>query len=125
VPDARVRPVITDAADCGRFEAHVDNVLAGVLEYVLKRGRLALIHTEVLPDREGRGIGAALVRHALDHARASGLRVIPLCEYVQSYLARHPEDDDIVVGRARGTPAGDRSGDVTATIDHGIDGGGA
>lgn len=104
MPDERVRPVITDAPDRGRFEAHFDDVLVGVLEYVLKHGRLALIHTEVLPDREGKGIGSALVRHALDHARASGLRVIPMCPYVQRYLARHPEDDDIVVGRARGTP---------------------
>lgn len=104
MPDARVRPVITDAADHGRFEAHVDDELAGVLEYVRKRGRLALVHTEVLPDREGQGIGAALVRHALDHARATGLRVIPICPYVQTYLARHPEDHDIVVGRPRATP---------------------
>jgi uncharacterized protein len=102
VPDVPARPVITDAAEHGRFEAHLDGELAGVLEYVGKHGRLALVHTEVLPANEGQGIGSALVRHALDHARQSGLRVIAVCPYVQSYLARHPEDDDIVVGRAGG-----------------------
>jgi hypothetical protein len=96
-------PVITDAAEGGRYEAHLNGELAGILEYVLKHGRLALVHTEVLPSHEGRGIGSALVRYALDLARANGLRVIAVCPYVQSYLARHPEDDDIVVGRPNAT----------------------
>jgi predicted GNAT family acetyltransferase len=55
-------PVISDAAERGRYEAHVGGELAGVLEYVLKHGRLALVHTEVLPTHEGQGIGSALVR---------------------------------------------------------------
>ena len=97
------RPVISDAAERGRYEAHVDAELAGILEYVLKYGRLALVHTEVLPSHEGQGIGSALVRYGLDLARSNGWRVIAVCPYVQSYLARHPEDDDIVVGRGSAT----------------------
>jgi hypothetical protein len=100
---ASATPTITDAPERGRFEAHLHGDLAGVLEYVVKHERLALIHTEVLPAHEGQGIGSALVRHALDHARARGFRVIAVCPYVQSYLARHPEDDDIVVGRPNAT----------------------
>ena len=103
MPDIPSRPVISDASDRGRYEAHVEGELAGILEYVLKYGRLALVHTEVLPSHEGQGIGSSLVRHALDHARASGLLVIAVCPYVQSYLARHPLDDDIVVGRGNAT----------------------
>jgi predicted GNAT family acetyltransferase len=99
VPDTAARPVITDAPERERYEAHLDGELAGVLEYIHKRGRIALIHTEVLPIHEGRGVGSALVRFALDDARRRGLRVIANCPYVQGYLARHPEDDDIVVGR--------------------------
>ena len=103
MPDIPTRPVISDAPERGRYEAHIEGELAGVLEYVLKYGRLALVHTEVLPSHEGQGIGSSLVRHALDHARASGFRVIATCPYVQSYLVRHPEDDDIVVGRGTAT----------------------
>jgi uncharacterized protein len=99
------RPVITDAVERGRYEAHLDGKLAGVLEYIIKRGRIALIHTEVLPAHEGRGVGSTLVRFALDDARRRGLRVIATCPYVQDYLTRHPEDDDIVVGRARAAPS--------------------
>lgn len=103
MPDGPPRPEITDAAERGRYEAYVDGELAGVLEYVLKYGRLALVHTEVLPSHEGQGIGSGLVRYALDLARSNGWRVIAVCPYVQSYLARHPEDDDIVVGRGSAT----------------------
>ena len=98
-------PVITDAIARERYEAHLDGELAGVLEYIVKRGRIALIHTEVLPDHEGQGVGSGLVRFALDDARRRELRVIATCPYVQAYLIRHPEDDDIVVGRGRATPA--------------------
>jgi uncharacterized protein len=91
------RPVITDAAERGRFEAHLESELAGVLEYVVKYGRIALVHSEVRPRYEGRGVGSALVGFALDDARRRGLRVIAICPYVQDYLTRHPEFDDIVV----------------------------
>ena len=93
------RPVITDAPARDRYEAHLDGELAGVLEYIVKRGRIALVHTEVLPVHEGQGVGSALVRFALDDARRRELRVIAMCPYVQAYLTRHPQDDDIVVGR--------------------------
>jgi predicted GNAT family acetyltransferase len=99
------RPVITDATDRGRYEAHLDGELAGVLEYKVTRGRIALIHTEVLPVHEGRGVGSALVRFAFDDARRRGLGVIATCPYVKEYLTRHPEVDDIVVGRGRASLA--------------------
>ncbi len=93
-------PEVTDAPERERYEATIDGALAGILEYMVRRERIALIHTEVLPAYEGRGVAAAIVRFALDDARRRGLRVIATCPYVQSYLARHPEDLDIVVGRS-------------------------
>jgi predicted GNAT family acetyltransferase len=93
---------ITDAAERQRYEAHLDGGLAGVLEYVVKHGRIALVHTEVSPDYEGRGVAAGLARFALDDARRRGLRVIASCPYVQRYLAKHPADHDIVVGMTPG-----------------------
>jgi predicted GNAT family acetyltransferase len=57
---------------------------------------LLLTHTEVPPALEGRGIAAALVKAALDWARAEGLRVRPLCSYVVAYMRRHPETQDLL-----------------------------
>jgi hypothetical protein len=94
--------VIADAPEHQRYEARLEDVPVGVLEYLVKRERIALIHTEVAPNYEGRGIAASLARFALDDARRRGLRVIAICPYVQRYLATHPEDHDIVVGMTRG-----------------------
>ena len=91
-------PEIHDATDRGRYEAHVGETLAGVLEYRVAHERLALVHTEVSPKFEGRGIASALARFALDDARRRGLPVIASCPYIKTYLARHPEDHDIVIG---------------------------
>lgn len=93
---------ITDDADGQRYEAREGDELAGFLEYVLKRGRLALIHTKTVAGHEGRGIAAQVVRFALNDARRRGLPVIPICPYVKAYLERHPEQADIVVGASRG-----------------------
>lgn len=93
---------ITDAAGVERYEATLDGQLAGVLEYVVRRDRIALIHTEVDPSYSGRGIGSKLARFALDDARARGLRVIPSCPYVRAFLERHPEYQDLVAGQSSG-----------------------
>lgn len=90
--------LIADAPERQRYEAHVDDALAGVLEYVVRRDRIILVHTQVSPEFEGRGVAAALTRFALDDARQLGRRVIAACPYVKQYLARHPDDLDIVIG---------------------------
>lgn len=97
--DLANEPIVADAPERERYEATVGGELAGFLEYMLRRQRIALVHTEVLPAFEGRGVAARLVRWALDDARARGLGVIATCPYVRSYLERHPEEADVVVGR--------------------------
>ena len=79
----------------GRFQACVDGHLC-VADYRLDGGRMQMTHTEVHPALEGRGIAAALVRAALDHARAHGLTVVPLCSYVRAYMRRHPDTQDLL-----------------------------
>jgi predicted GNAT family acetyltransferase len=78
-----------DAA-LGRFSAHVHGHLC-VCDYRLRDGVMVMTHTEVAPELEGQGIAAELVRAALAHAREHGLKVRPLCSYVQAYMRRHPE----------------------------------
>jgi predicted GNAT family acetyltransferase len=98
--DPEMGPVITDAEAAQRYEARSESDLAGFIDYAVKRDRIALIHTEVLPAYRGQGIAEELVRFALDDARRRGLRVIATCPYVRSYVQRHPETHDIVVGMA-------------------------
>lgn len=71
-----------------RFEVEADGHLA-ILEYALEEGAIALVHTEVPPQLEGRGLGSKLVKAALDYAEGQGLKVIPQCPFVASYIERH------------------------------------
>jgi predicted GNAT family acetyltransferase len=79
----------------GRFRATVHGHLC-VCDYRLREGVMFVTHTEVAPELEGQGIAAALVRAALAHAREHGLKVRPLCSYVQAYVRRHPEVQDLL-----------------------------
>ena len=54
-------------------------------------------HTGVPAALGGRGIAAALVAHALAHARAQGWRVQPVCSYVRAYMQRHPDTQDLII----------------------------
>jgi len=76
--------------DVHGFEATVDGHV-GRLDYEMHEGVLTIVHTEVDPALEGRGVAGALVRAALDHARANGLKVRARCAYAASYMDRHPE----------------------------------
>ena len=74
-----------------RFETDLDGHTA-FLNYKQRGGSLILVHTEVPAEVGGRGAGAALVRTALEYARANALKVVPLCPFVKSYMERHPEN---------------------------------
>jgi uncharacterized protein len=93
-----VEPTVVDTPAANRYEARVDDNLAGFLDYVAKRGRLALVHTEVLPAFRGLGIADRLARFAIDDARRREVKVIAVCPYVRAFVERHPDTRDIVVG---------------------------
>jgi predicted GNAT family acetyltransferase len=87
---------VTDRADQLRYEIEVDGELAGFLLYRREPGVLELVHTDVDPKWEGKGVGAALVKGALDDVRARGLKMRPYCPFVAAYIRRHPEYEDLV-----------------------------
>lgn len=66
------------------------------IEYKLSHQTLFLVHTEVPPALEGKGVGSAIVQKALQYAKDNGYKIIPICPFVQSYLRRHKEWNDIV-----------------------------
>jgi uncharacterized protein len=74
----------------GRYEATVDGYTAE-LTYHVRGDRLVLPHTGVPRAIEGRGIGSALVRAAVEDAIRQDLTIVPLCWFVRSWLNRHPD----------------------------------
>jgi predicted GNAT family acetyltransferase len=87
---------VTDRPNELRYEIEVDGEVAGFLMYRVESGVLELVHTDVDPKWEGKGVGAALVQGALDDVRARGLKVRPYCPFVAAYIRRHPEYEDLV-----------------------------
>jgi len=87
---------ITNNAAQHRYEAAIDGKLAGYCEYNLLTEAILFSHTEVLPEFEGRGVGSALARHVLDDARARGLHVIPVCQFIAGWLRKHRDYVDLV-----------------------------
>ncbi|MGV9772009.1 GNAT family N-acetyltransferase [Streptosporangium sp. NPDC003464] len=78
------------------FEAEMEGKHAGQLEFTRHEGLIIYTHTEVEPEFEGNGVGGALVRTALDAARAEGVKVVPRCPFVKTWIERHPDYADLV-----------------------------
>jgi predicted GNAT family acetyltransferase len=79
-----------------RYELVDDGRVLGEILYRRDPDRIVLVHTEVPPELEGKGLASRLVAGALDDIRARGLRVVPVCPFVRSYLRDHPGFDDLV-----------------------------
>jgi uncharacterized protein len=87
--------VVKDNPAEERFEVHDGDELAGALYYEQRGEALALVHTEIEPAFNGRGLGSVLVRRTLEQLRERGVKILPLCPFVRSYLEKHPEYDDL------------------------------
>lgn len=79
-----------------RYEILVDGTLAGFTHYMPHEGSLVFDHTLIKENFSGRGLASVLVRGALDDVRATGVRIVPLCEYIAGWLPKHPDYEDLV-----------------------------
>jgi predicted GNAT family acetyltransferase len=93
--DSSEEPRVRDNPDEERYELWLGETLAGTIDYSMEPDRIVLIHTEVDPSFEGKGLASKLVSSALQDIRARGLKMVPACQFVRSYLRRHPEYDDL------------------------------
>jgi predicted GNAT family acetyltransferase len=86
---------VTDNHERHRYEAEVPGGTA-FAAYRMQDGAIVFTHTEVPEEAEGHGVGDALARFALDDAKARGLKVVPLCPFIASWIERHPEYKPLV-----------------------------
>lgn len=70
----------------------------GLIEYRRDGDVLQLLHTEVLPEGQGKGLGTVLVRETLDDIRANGRQIVPTCSFVAGFVEEHAEYADLVAG---------------------------
>lgn len=79
----------------GRFSLVAEGEKAE-LTYSLRGGVMAIIHTFTPPSMRGHGVASRLMRAAVGHARARGLKISPLCSYAAAWMQRHAEERDLL-----------------------------
>jgi uncharacterized protein len=90
-PDVRHEP------DRSRFAVYLTGEdVPATARYARDGDTLTLLSTHVPESAEGGGVGSALARAALEYARNEGLRVVPRCPFMASYIKRHAEYRDLV-----------------------------
>lgn len=90
-----MRTEVHDNPASGRYELYVDGDRAGFADYEVRGDVAVFPHTVIDRDRRGQGLGEILVRGALDDVRRRGLRVIPACWFVASFIDEHPGYEDL------------------------------
>ena len=84
-----------DNEERSRFELDVDGPIA-LVTYRKTDGAITLVHTEVPPELGGRGIGSKLARATLDAVRAQKIKLVVKCEFIQGFMKKNPEYDDLL-----------------------------
>jgi uncharacterized protein len=80
-----------------RFEMNVNGNIA-IIEYKQYPVKIALLHTEVPPQLEGKGAATAIIEKTLAYIEKNDFKLIPLCPLVVAYIKRHPEWKRIIAG---------------------------
>lgn len=88
---------VVEKPEENRFELALDGGTA-VVAYRTDGNRLVLIHTEVPEQFAGQGAGSRLAKGVFELIRASGRKAVVRCPFLQAWVAKHPEYDDIVDG---------------------------
>ena len=91
-PPPTTEVAVVDAPERARFEARIGSTVVGFSQYRLRDGSIDLLHTEIDPDYEGKGIGSQLARGVLTDVIGRGLAVTVRCPFIAAYLRRHKAD---------------------------------
>ena len=88
---------VTLNVERNRFEIRTeDGRLAGFAEFVPGDGVRDFTHTVVRDEFEGQGIGGRLARGALDQTRADGYKAVATCAFIQRWIDKHPDYQDLL-----------------------------
>jgi predicted GNAT family acetyltransferase len=80
----------------GMLIASVNGQQAGMIAYTWAgEDKFIIDHTETVPDFAGQGVGKQLVAAAVDLARTSNVKVMPLCPFAKGVFDKTPDYADV------------------------------
>jgi uncharacterized protein len=80
----------------GRYVVRMEGVEAEMTYSRAGESTIIIDHTSVPDALRGRSVGQALVRRAVEDARAEGRTIVPLCPFAKAQIARHAEWQDVL-----------------------------
>ena len=80
----------------GRYVVRLEGAEAEMTYSRAGEAMIIIDHTGVPDALRGRSVGQALVRRAVEDARAEGRSIIPLCPFAKAQISRHPEWQDVL-----------------------------
>jgi predicted GNAT family acetyltransferase len=89
-------PIITKVTDRRRYEIHVDGVRTGLTAYVDTDSQRIFYHTAIDDKFRDHGLANDLIAAALADTRADGKRIVAMCPFVDAYVHKHDDFNDIL-----------------------------
>ena len=81
----------TDPEEPSSFDIYDEDGKAGEMIFGLEGQLLTIYHTEVEPEKEGKGYAKMMLEATVAYAREHQFKVIAMCPYVYTVLSHHPE----------------------------------
>lgn len=95
--DGELNIQLEDTGSKGRyFLRSPEGALAEMTFSKVGEHMIIIDHTEVPDAFRGQGVGLKLVTRAVEDARASGKKIIPLCPFANAQFRRHAEWADVL-----------------------------
>lgn len=88
-------PEVVDLPQESHFDLRLATETIGRADYRVDGDVVVVTHTEVDPAHGGKGYGGVLARGVLDSIREQGKKVDPQCSFVDAWIAKHPDYEDL------------------------------
>lgn len=85
-----------DGPSGGRYLTTIEGHTAEMTYSKAGATRIIIDHTGVPDALRGKDAGQALVKRAVEDARAAGIKIIPLCPFAKAQIEKHPEWQDVL-----------------------------
>lgn len=80
----------------GSFFIAENNKRLAEMTYSKSTGRIIIDHTEVSDILRGKNVGKQLVAYAVEYARKSNIKILPLCPFAKSVFNNVVEFQDVL-----------------------------